>query len=59
MIKNRCPICNSTLTYLRTKISEFICRKCGATWPRETSNSNPEKQEVKTDETHPRNTTRL
>jgi len=50
MIKNRCPICNSTLTYLRTKSSQFICRKCGHTWP--LVPLNPNAPEIKTNEPH-------
>lgn len=31
--KNRCPECDSTMTYLRLKTDEHICRKCGFSWP--------------------------
>lgn len=31
--KNRCPECGSTLTYVRLRDGEHVCRACGATWP--------------------------
>jgi len=29
MVKQRCKECNSTLTYLRIKSGERVCRDCG------------------------------
>ena len=37
MSKPICPECKCETIYYRSKTNTYLCRRCGATWPKEIS----------------------